>query len=118
MGRAIDDEDRPPAPAHEQLLPRLQMAEVDVDRPAEGENRRVRVHLADQWYGRGERAECSDGGGRDVKKVAARRLRRFLRCNRRHDRHGTSSSERRLELIYSFHAMLEDIRDIRSLISL
>ncbi len=96
--RPVDDEDRPPAPAHHDLLPGLQMAQIDIDRAAGRERRGVGVHLADQRNKRGDRADCSDGGGRDVEKVAARRLGCFAGCFSVHARHGGSSSETTAEI--------------------
>ena len=54
---------------------------VDLDRRAGRDGRGVRVHLRDQRHQRGGRSERADGAGRDIEKIAARRLGRRHGCH-------------------------------------
>ena len=56
-------------------------AQIDFDRRARGDGRGVGIHLRDQRHQDRSRAHGANGTGGDIKKVAARVLRR------RHGRH-------------------------------
>ena len=73
FGRAMEDEDRSLAPTHYGLLPGLNLADIEVDGPALGERRSVRVQLIDERNeGRG-RTYGGNRPGRDVQEVPSRR---------------------------------------------
>ena len=68
---AVDDEHRLAAPHHDDLLPRLQLTEVDVDRLTGGHRGSVGIHLINQRpYRRGD-ADGADRARRKVEKIAA-----------------------------------------------
>src|SRR4029078_8911471 len=79
--RAMEDEDRLRAPEHLDDLSVGDRSEVDLDRRAARDGRCVRVHLRDQRNEDRCSSHRADGAGGDIKKVAARVLRR------RHGRH-------------------------------
>ena len=70
----MEDEDRSLAPTHYDLLSGLTLAEIEVDGPALGERRSVRVQLIDERNeGRG-RAYAGNRPGRNVQEVPSRGL--------------------------------------------
>ena len=78
---AVADEDRLDAPEHLDDLPVRDRAEIDLDRRAGRDRRGVRVHLRDQRHQRRRAPTAADGTGRDIEKIAARRLGRRHRCH-------------------------------------
>jgi hypothetical protein len=67
--RPIDDKDRPITPEDQHLLTGREFADVDVDRTAGGDRRRVGIHLGDQRYEECDRSDGAKIRGRDVEKI-------------------------------------------------
>src|SRR4249919_1787784 len=78
---AMEDKDRLRAPEYLDDLSVGDRSKIDVDRRTGRDGRRVRIHLRDERNENRRSAHRADGAGGDVKKVAARVLRR------RHGRH-------------------------------
>ena len=79
--RPMEDEDRLRAPEYLDDLSVGDRSEINFDRCAGRDGRRVGIHLRDQRNEDRRSAHRADGAGGDIKKVAARVLRR------RHGRH-------------------------------
>ena len=72
--RPVDDENRSRGPEGDEPLPLLDLADVDVDRAGRRDRRRVGIHLVDEWPDRRGDADRADRAGRQIEKIAARRL--------------------------------------------
>ena len=81
--RAAAHEERLAAPHHGHLLALLDGRKIEFD-GGQRQHRSGRIHLVDQRPGESRRAHAARSRGRDVNKVAARRLVRYRGCHGYH----------------------------------
>ena len=73
--RTMEDEDRPLPPADHDLRIFLDLADVEIDRPAGRERGGVGIHLVDQRHQGRRGADRADRRSGDEEEIAARRVR-------------------------------------------